>query len=224
MIYIAFSLFFPFSVVLMWQVLTWCDRSKCVMFELNTSENEICKLWWRERCDWWEVNNAFLSVPVTKLTYVIRHWSSTKIQYESKKSCIPERAWLKKPLTIEKPHCTKLWRCKYIQWVRKVFRPPYIFHSLLYCSHLLKSFKFIFSPINVHTAPHIDRKTQNCWHFYRFIKKEKLKYHMVLSIQTLCCDTHIFNSGTVHFFWSSLRWFYTFIWVQLCLIILIGLD
>ncbi len=26
----------------------------------------------------------------------------------------------------------------YIQWVRKVFRPPYIFHSLLYCSHLLK--------------------------------------------------------------------------------------
>ncbi len=114
--------------------------------------------------------------------------------------------------------------CIYIQWVRKVFRPPYIFHSLLYCSHLLKSFKFIFFLINVHTAPHTDRKTQNCWHFCRFIKKEKLKYHMVLSIQTLCCDTHIFNSGAVHFFWSSLRWFYTFIWVQLCLIILIGLD
>ncbi len=71
---------------------------------------------------------------------------------------------------------------EYIQWVRKVFRPPYIFHSLLYCSHLLKSFKFIFFLINVHTAPHIDRKTQNCWHFCRFIKKEKLKYHMVLSI------------------------------------------
>ncbi len=85
----------------------------------------------------------------------------------------------------------------------------------------LSSFFFL---INVHTAPHINRKTQNCWHFCRFIKKEKLKYHMVLSIQTLCCDTHIFNSGAVHFFWSSLRWFYTFIWVQLCLIILIGLD
>ncbi len=111
-----------------------------------------------------------------------------------------------------------------IQWLRKVFRPPSIFHSLLYCSHLLKSFKFIFFLINVHTAPHIDRKTQNCWHFCRFIKTEKLKYHMVLSIQTLCCATHIFNSGAVHFFWSSLRWFYTFIWVQLCLIILIGLD
>ncbi len=77
----------------------------------------------------------------------------------------------------------------YIQWVLKVFRPPYIFHSLLYCSHLLKSFKFIFFLINVHTAPHIDRKTQNCWNFCRFIKKEKLKYHLVLSIQTLCCDT-----------------------------------
>ncbi len=36
--------------------------------------------------------------------------------------------------------------CVYIQWVWKVFRPPYIFHSLLYCSHLLKSFKFIFFP------------------------------------------------------------------------------
>ncbi len=88
---------------------------------------------------------------------------------------------------------------------------PLNFHSLLYCSHLLKSFKFIFFLINVHTAPHIDRKTQNCRHFCRFIKKEKLKYHMVLSIQTPCCDTHIFNSGAVHFFWSSLRWFYTFI-------------
>ncbi len=42
-----------------------------------------------------------------------------------------------------------------------------------------------FSLINIHTAPHIDRKTQNCRHFCRFIKKEKLKYHMVLSIQTL---------------------------------------
>ncbi len=50
----------------------------------------------------------------------------------------------------------------YTQWVRKVFRPPYIFHSLLYCNHMLKSFKFIFFLINVHTAPHIDRKTQNC--------------------------------------------------------------
>jgi len=54
-----------------------------------------------------------------------------------------------------------------IQWVRKVFRPPYIFHSLLYCSHLLKSFNFIFF-LNVNTAPHIDRKTQNCWHFCWF--------------------------------------------------------
>ncbi len=107
-----------------------------------------------------------------------------------------------------------------IQWVRKVFRPPSIFHSLLYCSHLLKSFKFIFFLINVHTAPHIDRKTQNFWHFCRFIKKEKLKYHMVLSIQTLCCDTHIFNSissdhpwdGSAPSFESSCVWLY---WLDL---------
>uniref|UniRef100_A0A3Q3IES5 Uncharacterized protein n=1 Tax=Monopterus albus TaxID=43700 RepID=A0A3Q3IES5_MONAL len=31
-------------------------------------------------------------------------------------------------------------------------------------------------------------------------KLQKLKYHMVISIQTLCCDTHIFNLGAVHFF------------------------
>ncbi len=97
------------------------------------------------------------------------------------------------------------------------YSDPLKFFTLCYiaaiCENHLSSFFFL---INVHTAPHIDRKTQNCWHFCRFIKKEKLKYHMVLSIQTLCCDTHIFNSGAVHFFWSSLRWFYTFIWVQLC--------
>ncbi len=74
----------------------------------------------------------------------------------------------------------------YVQWVRKIFRPPYIFHYLLYCSHLLKSFKFICFLINVHTAAHIDRKTQNCWHFCRFIKKEKLKYHMVLYVLYHC--------------------------------------
>ncbi len=36
--------------------------------------------------------------------------------------------------------------------------------------------------------------------FADLLKKKKLKYHMALSIQTLCCDTHIFNSGAVHFF------------------------
>ncbi len=56
--------------------------------------------------------------------------------------------------------------------VRKVFRPPYIFHSLLYCSHLLKSFKFIFFLINVHTAPHIDRKTELLT-FLQINKKKK---------------------------------------------------
>ncbi len=50
------------------------------------------------------------------------------------------------------------------------YSDPLTFFTLLYCSHLLKSFKFIFFLINVHTAPHIDRKTQNCLHFCRFIK------------------------------------------------------
>jgi len=36
--------------------------------------------------------------------------------------------------------------------------------------------------------------------------------------------TLIFNSHAVHFFWSSLRWFYSFIGVQLCLNKRIGLD
>jgi len=33
----------------------------------------------------------------------------------------------------------------------KLFRPPYIFHSLLFCSHSLKSFKFIFFPSLLYT-------------------------------------------------------------------------
>ena len=45
--------------------------------------------------------------------------------------------------------------------------------------------------LNVHSAPHLDREKQKCRNFCKFIKKEKLKYHMVVSIQTLCCDTHI---------------------------------
>ncbi len=81
-----------------------------------------------------------------------------------------------------------------IQWVRKVFRPPYIFHSLLYCSHLLKSFKFILFSSLMYTQHPILTEKHNCWHFCRFIKKDKLKYHMVLSIQTLCS---VFSRSTL---------------------------
>jgi len=66
-----------------------------------------------------------------------------------------------------------------IQWVRKVFRPLYVCHSLFHCSQLLKSKKFHLFLINVHSAPHLDRKKQKCKNFCKFIKKEKLKYHMV---------------------------------------------
>ncbi len=50
----------------------------------------------------------------------------------------------------------------YIQWLRKVFRPLKCLTLCYKPSHLLKSFKLICFLINVHTAPHIDRKTQNC--------------------------------------------------------------
>ncbi len=43
---------------------------------------------------------------------------------------------------------------------------------------ILQPFKFIFFASLMYTqAAHIDRKTQNCWHFLQIIKKEKLKYH-----------------------------------------------
>jgi len=39
--------------------------------------------------------------------------------------------------------------------------------------------------MNVLSAPHLDRKKQECRNVCTFIKKEKLKYHMVIRIQTL---------------------------------------
>ncbi len=86
--------------------------------------------------------------------------------------------------------------CIYIQWVRKVFRPPYIFSLFVILQPFAKIICSFFFSHYVHTAPHIDRKTQNCWHFCRFIKKENLKYHMVLSIQTLCS---VFSRSTLWF-------------------------
>ena len=61
----------------------------------------------------------------------------------------------------------------------------YMFHSLFHCSHLLKSKNVILFLINVHAAAHLDRKKLKCRHFCKCIKKEKLKYHMVISIQVL---------------------------------------
>jgi len=69
----------------------------------------------------------------------------------------------------------------HLQWVRKVFRPLYIFHSLFHCSHLLKSKKLILFLINKLSTPSWQKKTEKkCRHFCKFIKKEKLKYLMVI--------------------------------------------
>ena len=68
---------------------------------------------------------------------------------------------------------------------------PLNFSFFVSLQYLLKSKKFILFLINVFSAPHLDRKKLKCRNFCKFIKKEKLKYHMVISIQTLCCDTHI---------------------------------
>jgi len=65
------------------------------------------------------------------------------------------------------------------EWVLKVFRTLYSLHSLFHCSHFLKSKKFILFLINV--SLHFDRKKHKWRHFCKCIKKEKPKYHTVIS-------------------------------------------
>jgi len=74
------------------------------------------------------------------------------------------------------------WEIRQVRGRRAIYMPN--IHSLFHCSHLLKSKKFILFLINVHSTPHLDRKKQKCRNVCTFIKKEKLKYHMVPSIQT----------------------------------------
>ncbi len=68
---------------------------------------------------------------------------------------------------------------------------PLKFSLFVILQPFAKIIKFIFFLINVRTAPHIDRKTLNCWHFCRFIKKEKLKYHMVKYSDPLLWHSYI---------------------------------
>ncbi len=60
----------------------------------------------------------------------------------------------------------------YIQWVRKIFRPPYIFHSLLYCSHLLKSFVHFFSSLMYTQHPILTEKHRIVDIFADLLKKQ----------------------------------------------------
>ena len=50
------------------------------------------------------------------------------------------------------------------------------------------------------------KQKQDFWHFCKYIKKEKLKYHIDIGIQTLSYDT--WNSAS-HMSWSYLTCFYT---------------
>ncbi len=53
--------------------------------------------------------------------------------------CVPPQYFLGSNMLLKYVRRKFVMQCVYIyiytQWVRKVFRPPYIFHSLLYCSH-----------------------------------------------------------------------------------------
>jgi len=62
----------------------------------------------------------------------------------------------------------------------------FIFSYIKYKVNIL----YLASIINWH--PILTEKKLKCRNVCQFIKKEKLKYHMVISIQTLCCDTQLF--------------------------------
>ena len=59
-----------------------------------------------------------------------------------------------------------------IQWVRKVFRRLYIFHSLFHCTHLLKSNKFIFSALMYTQQPILTEKNRNVEFFANVLKNK----------------------------------------------------
>ena len=70
---------------------------------------------------------------------------------------------------------------------RKYSDPFTFFHVLLCCSLVLKLFEFIFFLSLIYTQYTMFTKQKH--NFRHFCKKEKLKYHIDISIQTLCYDT-----------------------------------
>ena len=54
---------------------------------------------------------------------------------------------------------------------------------------MLKSLKSISPLIKLHFITHNDKQKLNFRNIRKFIKKEKLTYHIDISIQTLCDDT-----------------------------------
>ena len=63
-------------------------------------------------------------------------------------------------------------------------KTPLLFHILLCCSLVLKSLKFI-SPSSIFTQYSI-MTSKNFIYIFKCIKKDKLKYHIDISFQTLC--------------------------------------
>ncbi len=68
-------------------------------------------------------------------------------------------------------------------------KTPSLFSVMLCCSLILQLFKFIVFLINLHSIPHNDKWKQYFRNVCTFIKKKKLKYHIYISIQTLCNNT-----------------------------------
>jgi len=66
------------------------------------------------------------------------------------------------------------------------YSDPFKSFTLCFIAAICKNQKKILSfLINVHSAPHLGRKKLKCRNVCKFITKEKVKYHTVLSIQTL---------------------------------------
>lgn len=119
--------------------------------------------------------------------------------------------FLSSPLSGCNEYLFLMWLLVKPQWVWKIFTPPSISHHLLCCSFMLKLKKYYFFSHH----PVMTAQTQNFRIFCKLIKNLKLKYHLNIRFQALCCDIPVGHSEAINFFYSSMRWLYSFIWVKL---------
>ena len=105
-------------------------------------------------------------------------------------------------------HFASRWPISDTQCIQKVFRPFVFFHILLCCSLMLKSW------LTQYTI--MTKRTQNFIIVSTFLKEEKLKYHIDLSIQPLHSVLHWSTVGSVYSIKLSWVWgskLYAWIWV-----------